>query len=182
MLAPARRLAIRRLKINPGQTVVEVACGRGLNLEGLSQAAGKSGRVVAVEHRRELSQQAHRRIQAAELTNVELIESPVGQARLPEGIDRLLFCFAHDALSSPALVQHLTQRLAPAARVAATGPMRPPRWIPGFDLLVRRACRHSVRSFDGFERPWRTLAEAVPELQAERMYLGAVYVAWGQVE
>lgn len=180
-LAPARRLALRNLKVNPGQTVVDVACGNGLNLAALSAAAGRTGRVIAVERRPEQLGQVAQRIRDHDLGNVELIEASVEEALLPARVDRVLFCFANEVLRSREAVERVVRCLAPAGRVSATGAMRGPRWFPGTDPLARRALRRSASTPDGLEEPWSLLAGQLPELRVERMYLGAVFVAWGQL-
>jgi ubiquinone/menaquinone biosynthesis C-methylase UbiE len=48
LAAPVRRLAVRQLALRPGEVLLDIACGTGLNLAALSNSVGPDGRVVGV--------------------------------------------------------------------------------------------------------------------------------------
>jgi hypothetical protein len=70
--------------------------------------------------------------------------------------------------------------LRPRGWVAAAGGRFGPRWMVGPNLLVRAAHSPYVRSFDGFDRPWRHLADLVPDLRVTTIALGVGYHAVGR--
>jgi len=56
-----RRLAIPLLRLSPGDTVLDIGCGTGLNFALLSEAVGPAGRIVGVDSSAEMLAQARRR-------------------------------------------------------------------------------------------------------------------------
>ena len=50
----------------------------------------------------------------------------------------------------------------------------------GPNLLVKAAHRPYVRNFDGFDQPWRHLAQLVPDLTVTTIALGLGYLAVGR--
>ena len=61
---PLRRRTIALLKLQPGQTVLDVGAGTGLSYALLRDAVGDTGRVLAFEQSPEMFALAHRRVQA----------------------------------------------------------------------------------------------------------------------
>jgi ubiquinone/menaquinone biosynthesis C-methylase UbiE len=65
LAAPVRRRAVRRLTLRPGQTVLDIACGTGLNLAALRAGVGSLGRVIGVDLSPEMLAFSRRRVQDA---------------------------------------------------------------------------------------------------------------------
>jgi ubiquinone/menaquinone biosynthesis C-methylase UbiE len=74
LFAGPRRAAITALQVLPGQTVVDLCCGTGLNLPQLSRAVGSQGRVIGVDFSSHMLRRAQRRIERHGLSNVHLIQ------------------------------------------------------------------------------------------------------------
>jgi len=76
-ILPYRRLrleAITKLNITLNDTVIDLGCGTGLNLEKLSQAVGSNGMVIAVEPSNGMIKQARKKYESFALKNVVFIE------------------------------------------------------------------------------------------------------------
>ena len=69
-----RSEAISKLNISYGDTVIDLGCGTGLNLEKLSQAVGENGMVIAVEPSNGMLKQARRKYEHFAFKNVVFIE------------------------------------------------------------------------------------------------------------
>ncbi len=95
--ASCRRIARKRLRtlellrLRPGETVIDVACGTGAMLAPLSNAVGREGCVVGIEQSPEMIEIARARVNALGLANVRLVESPVEDASVPARAQALLF-------------------------------------------------------------------------------------------
>ena len=175
-----RRRAIELLQLQPGQTVLDAACGTGLALEALARLVGPRGRVIGVEQSPEMIAIAHQRCAALGLQNVILLEAPVEDARIPGPLDALLFSFAHDVLQSPAALANAFAATHPGARVASAGAKLYPRWLFFLDFWVRWRVRNYVSTLEGLERPWRLLEKYVPDFTvAETTYFGSAYLGSG---
>jgi SAM-dependent methyltransferase len=177
-IAPIRRRALARVAAAPGETVLDVACGTGINFAAIEQAIGPGGRLVGVELSPDMLAVARRRVAAAGWRNVTLIESAIEVADLPSGVDAALFSFTHDVLRSPAAVSRVADALAQDGRAVACGVMDAWRWALGARSLLRVAARRFVTTDEGMAQPWDHLSELLGVERVERpgSYLGAMYV------
>jgi SAM-dependent methyltransferase len=64
-------------------------------------------------------------------------------------------------------------------RVAAFGAKWAARWNLPVNFYVRRISRRYVTTFEGFEAPWRNLAEYLDSLTVDEAALGGAYIASG---
>ena len=176
---PIRALAIERLELRPGQTVLDVGCGTGLSLERLHRAVGPAGRVVGIELSPAMIVRARERPSARDHENVELICSAAEDFELRGAADAALFHFTHDILRQPAALDRVLASLRPGARVVACGLQWASLWAVPVNLFVWGAALRSVSSLRGLDRPWGFLAERLRDLEVEKLLLGAVFLARG---
>src|SRR5947207_2341727 len=125
LLAPVRRREVGWLELREGLTVLDVACGTGLNFAALRARVGEKGRIVGVELSPEMVAIARERTRAAGWENVELVQSAVEDAVLPTGADAALFSFTHDVLRSGKALERVVAAWHPGARVVGAGVMAP---------------------------------------------------------
>jgi demethylmenaquinone methyltransferase/2-methoxy-6-polyprenyl-1,4-benzoquinol methylase len=175
-----RRALVDSLPVAPGQTVVDVGCGTGLCFERLQAKVGSRGGVIGVDESPDMLALAALRVAHAGWRNVTLVHASAQHAILPVVADAALFCAVHDVLQSRPALANIVAQLRPRGWVAAAGGRFAPRWMVGPNLLVRAAHSPYVRSFDGFDRPWRHLAELVPDLRITTVALGVGYHAVGR--
>jgi ubiquinone/menaquinone biosynthesis C-methylase UbiE len=175
------REAVRRLELEPGQVVLDVACGTGLTFETIEQGIGPSGRLIGLDLSPEMLALARERVEDAGWDNVTLIEAAAEDAHVPGEPDAILFSFTHDVLRSPSALDNLLSSARRGARVVAAGGKWPPRWAVPVHAYVRFQAPRFVTTMEGFDRPWTLLAERVSGLQVEERSLGGAYVAWGQI-
>ncbi|MEW5926057.1 MAG: methyltransferase domain-containing protein [Gemmatimonadota bacterium] len=75
--------AVAALQLRPGDTVVDMGCGTGLNLHLLRAAVGPGGRVVGVDLTDAMLERARRRIERAGWDNVEVVEADLAGTPSP---------------------------------------------------------------------------------------------------
>ena len=76
----AQRLrAVTALRLRAGDTVVDMACGTGLNFALIQAAIGPSGRIVGVDLTDAMLAQAQDRIEVNGWSNVSLVQSDAAQ-------------------------------------------------------------------------------------------------------
>jgi len=68
-----RRDLLHQLDLPPGDTVLDLGCGNGLNFPDVSAAVGPCGRIVGVDASTSMVAAAQRRTQKAGLRNVSLM-------------------------------------------------------------------------------------------------------------
>lgn len=178
---PIRRSAITRLRLAPGDTVVDTGCGTGLSFALLQDAIGPRGRIVGIEQCPEMLDKARARVAQQGWTNVTLLNAPAEDAAIPVHADVALFHFTHDILRSRAAMDNVLKSLKPGAHVVATGLQWAAPWAWPTNCFVLMAAMHSVTSMEGLEQPWSLLAEHVGQLEVSTTLLGGVYIASGTV-
>lgn len=176
-----RRRAVEALALEPGLTVVDVACGTGANFDLILEQIGPQGRLIGVDLSGEMLSVAEARVKNRSARNVELLEAPAESAELMAKADRALFSFTHDVLQSPRAVENIADQLGTQACVAAVGSKRASRWNLPVNAVTRIIASRYVTSFRNFDCPWTEL-ERVAELRVESFALGAVYLACGPVK
>ena len=179
---PLRRRTIERLRLGPGDAVLDVACGTGLSFPMLRQAVGASGRVHGVELSPEMAALARARVAGHGWRNATLDVGDMASSPLPGPFDAVLFHFTHDVLRTPGALDHIFGACRPGARVAVAGSKLLPWWLAPLNVWVRRNNAPYMTTFDGLEAPWRPLERFVPRLARESALWGAAYVGWGRYE
>jgi ubiquinone/menaquinone biosynthesis C-methylase UbiE len=179
LFEPIRATAIERLRLQPGETVLDVGCGTGLSLERLRREVGATGHVVGIEQCPAMIARARDRLCAQANENVTLICAPAEESQLEGRADAALFHFTHDVLQRPAALDRVLRHLKPGGRLVACGLQWAPPWALPINFFVWGAALRSVSSFHGLERPWALLAERVDGLEVEDLLLGAVFLARG---
>jgi hypothetical protein len=181
MFAGWRTALVELLGLRPGDTVVDVGCGPGLNLPALRAAVGPTGTIIALDDSAELLAVAAHQVGLLGWDNVELINAPATTAQLAVHADAMLFAATPRVLACPDAVAHILGHLRAGAAIAAGGWTWPthPRQRP---LAVRfSAPQHTHHTdtarADALDRPWRHLAAHVTGLHITELGLGAGYLA-----
>jgi len=179
---PLRRRTIRRLALQPGDTVLDVGCGTGLSFSYLLDGIGSAGTVIGVEPSADMLALAQARVAAAGWQNVRLLAGAMETAVLPVAADAVLLNYTHDVMRSPAALAGIFRQTAEGAQVAAAGVRHPSRWLDPFRWYRRFKSRSCYTSTEGLDAPWDLLAGFVPDLQVEATLLTTGYIAWGHYQ
>lgn len=178
---PLRRRTIARLRLQPGQTVLDVACGTGLSFRPLQAGVGETGRIIGVELSPEMIGLARTRCADACWRNVTLIESAMEAAEIPTPVDAILFNFTHDVLRSRAALDRIFAAARPGAHVAVAGMKLLPWWLAPVNLVVLAQARPYMTTFEGLGRPWSLLEKYLANFERESVLYGTGYIGWGEV-
>jgi SAM-dependent methyltransferase len=174
-----RELLVDKLPARRGDTVFDVGCGTGLCLPLLHRKVGASGTIVGIDESEQMLQVAGERVAEHGWDNVRLLAAPVAHAPIEGTADAALFCAVHDVLQSPAALDHVFNHLRPGAPVAAAGGKWPAPWWWPLGAWVAALHTPFINDFTGFDRPWRLLAELVPDLQVHELAFSTGYLALG---
>jgi demethylmenaquinone methyltransferase/2-methoxy-6-polyprenyl-1,4-benzoquinol methylase len=181
-----RRRAVQALGLRPGDSVVEVACGTGLNFSLIEQAIGPAGRIVGVDLTDAMLAQAQRRIEARRWSNISLVQADAAEFEFPAGVDAILSTYA---LSQVPECGDVIARGAAALRqggrwavVDLKVPDNTPRWL----LQLGIATVRPIGSPDAWvgRRPWDTIRTALQDTLADlswtELFMGTAFLAAGR--
>jgi SAM-dependent methyltransferase len=179
---PYRRQTVDRLAPMPGEVILDVGCGTGLNFAAIEEGIGPRGRLIGIELCPEMLALARDRVERSGWHNVSLVPAAAEDAAIPATADAALLCGVHDVMRSPPALANVLAHLREGGRVVAGGPKWAPWWHPGspaLNLSTWAGNRDCVTTFEGFDRPWGDLAALVGDLEVEELCLGAAYIAAG---
>ncbi|MGQ9915931.1 MAG: class I SAM-dependent methyltransferase [Bryobacteraceae bacterium] len=113
------RLAVRLLRIGPGQTVVDIGAGSGYYTELLARAVGPSGRVYATDIQPEMIRLLEQRTREKRLANVQAVLSTETDPRLPPAsLDLALLVDVYHEFAYPQqMLRRLREALKPSGRL-----------------------------------------------------------------
>ncbi len=177
-----RRRTLARLALQPGETVLDVACGTGLSFPLLQEGVGATGRIVGVELSPDMLALARERCAREGWRNVDLRESAMETAEIPGPVDAVLFNFTHDVLRSPSALARIFAATRPGARVAVAGMKLAPWWLAPLNLVVLAQARPYMTTFEGLGRPWSLLEPYLAGFERESVLFGTGYIGWGRVK
>jgi demethylmenaquinone methyltransferase/2-methoxy-6-polyprenyl-1,4-benzoquinol methylase len=179
-----RRMAVEALRLAPGDTVVDVACGTGLNFSLLQAKVGAEGRIIGVDLTDEMLEQARRRVKRSGWDNVELVQTDAAAYDFPHGVNGIL------STCAITLVPEYDEVIARGAAALATGgrlvvfdlkePGRWPEWAIRAYVAISRP--FAVTRDLGERKPWESIARHFPVHAMVELYGGAAYVAVGEKE
>jgi tRNA A58 N-methylase Trm61 len=179
MFQPFRRAVAEALPLRRGQVVLDAGCGTGLCLGWLRERVGPLGTVVGIEKSPEMAAVAREHIAREGWRNVTVVLSSAEDAWLDVTADAALFCAVHDILQSALALQNVMTWLRPGAWVTAGGGKWGAPNMVAVNSMVRMLHAPYVRSFSGFDRPWRYLEQMVEDVRIREMAFGTGYVMTG---
>jgi ubiquinone/menaquinone biosynthesis C-methylase UbiE len=172
---------VRRLRLRPGDHVLDVGCGTGANLPHLVAAVGASGHVTGIDLSEAMATHARNRVATNGWGNVDVVVGDAATAPLPANVDGALFFLVHDLVRSRAVIDRIVAACRPGARVVAFGPKWASRWGRPLNVFVRRGIRPYVTTFEGLDTPWDHLQPRLDQFSVRPLALGTLYLAGGTV-
>jgi demethylmenaquinone methyltransferase/2-methoxy-6-polyprenyl-1,4-benzoquinol methylase len=180
-----RRRAVQALRLRPGDSVVEIACGTGLNFPSIEQQIGPEGRIVGVDLTDAMLAQAQHRIETNGWSNVSLVQADAAEFEFPTGVDAILATYAHALLpESGQVIAHGAAALSAGGRWVVLDlkvPDNMPRWLA--QLAIATVGRSASLDEWIVRRPWEAIHVAMQNTLADlswtELFFGIAYLAVG---
>jgi demethylmenaquinone methyltransferase/2-methoxy-6-polyprenyl-1,4-benzoquinol methylase len=180
-----RLRAVRALSLRPGDSVIDVACGTGLNFPLLERMVGPEGRIVGVDLTDAMLARARRRIEANGWRNVSLVQADAAEFDFPSDVDAILSTYALSQVPECGeVIARGAGALAGGGRWAVLDLKAPdiaPRWLAQLGMAI-------VRPFASIDqwiarRPWDVIRAAMQEELAElswtELFFGTAFLGAG---
>lgn len=89
-----RKAAISKLEMNPGDTIIDIGCGTGLNFPYLQQGIGAQGRIIGIDISEQMLAEARHLAEENDWENVELIWRDAGEYTYTEKANGIISTYA----------------------------------------------------------------------------------------
>jgi ubiquinone/menaquinone biosynthesis C-methylase UbiE len=180
-----RRRAVQALGLRAGDTVVDVACGTGLNFPLIEEVIGPGGRIVGVDLTDAMLAQAQDRITANSWSNVSLVQADAAGFDFPAEVNAILSTYALTQVPECAeVIAHGAAALSPGGRLLVLD-LKIPDNTPGWVTQLGTAIVRPFASIDQWKmrRPWEAIRVAMQEELTDpswtELFFGTAFLATG---
>lgn len=160
-----RRLAVRSLGLSPGDSVLELGCGTGLNFSHLRNQAREQGRIIGLDLTDAMLDQARRRAEENAWENVELIHGDMVEIDYPSPLDGVISTFALSLVPDIQRAVHKAHGvLRPGGRLVILDLREPDNFLKILRPLILPVERPFGVTAELVEaRPWEKVESALRE-------------------
>ena len=176
-----RREAIQKLQLQPGDKVVDLGCGTGLNFNILQQKVGPKGKITGVDLSAEMLEQAKSRSNKNGWKNVELVQSDMAEFQIPDDTDGVLSTMA--ITMSPEydeVIKRVSASLGKGKRMSIFELQKPeswPEWL--VKAMVKLLKPYGTRYEHTRRSPCASIKKYFHDVSVQRRYFDAVCIASG---
>ncbi|HLY48230.1 MAG TPA: methyltransferase domain-containing protein [Solirubrobacteraceae bacterium] len=182
----AQRLrAVQALGLRPGDRVIDMACGTGLNFRLIEELIGPGGRIVGVDLTDAMLAEAENRIQANRWRNIRLVQADAANFDFPTDVDAILSTYGLSQVPESAeVIARGAAALSEGGRFVVLDlkiPDNTPRWLSQLGTAI-------VRRFASIDewimrRPWETIRSAMQQELTDpswtELFFGTAFIAAG---
>jgi len=181
-----RKLAVKALKLQPGDTVLELACGTGINFPLYQQYIGPEGRIIGVDITDAMLEQAQKRIANEGWKNVVLFQHDAStyQVRLP--VNAVISTYALSLFPDfEQVLKNIVNCILPNRRFALLELQIPSSW-PDWLAVTAVALMKPFAVTDEWvdQHPWELIQQTTKKLfsnvKLSEHYFGLTYIISGE--
>jgi ubiquinone/menaquinone biosynthesis C-methylase UbiE len=180
-----RLRAVQALRLRPGDSVVDVACGTGLNFSLLQKLIGPEGRIVGVDLTDAMLERAQDRVATNGWRNVSLVQADAVEFEFPTEVDAILSTYALTQVPNcAAVIAHGAAALSGGGRWAVLD-LKVPSGVPRRLAQLGAAVVRPFASIDQWieRNPWEAIRVAMQEELVEfswtELLFGTAFLAAG---
>jgi ubiquinone/menaquinone biosynthesis C-methylase UbiE len=182
----AQRLrAVQALGLHAGDSVIDMACGTGLNFPLIEKVIGPGGRIVGVDLTDAMLARAQNRIAANGWSNISLVQADAAEFDYPAEVDAIVSTYALSQVPECAeVIAHGAAALSGGGRWVVLD-LKVPDSTPGWLAQLGTATVRPFASIDEWmmRRPWEAIRAAMQEELAgfswAELFFGTAFLAAG---
>jgi demethylmenaquinone methyltransferase/2-methoxy-6-polyprenyl-1,4-benzoquinol methylase len=180
-----RHRAVQTLGLRAGDSVIDIACGTGLNFPLIEEVIGPDGRIIGVDLTDAMLARAQDRIAANAWSNIRLVQADAAEFAFPSEVNAILSTYALSQVPECAdVIARGAAALSAGGRWVALDlklPDNTPRWLGSLGTAI-------VRPFASIDewimrRPWEAIRTAMQEeltdLSWIELFFGTAFIAAG---
>lgn len=177
-----RKLAVQKLQLKQGSTVVEIGCGTGLNFPLLVHAVGREGKVIGVDLTDKMLAMARARVAKNDWTNVELVQADAAGYAFPDNVNGIISTFAITLIPEfEEIMRRGAEALAPQGRMVIADLRKPDRWPLSIVKILVWLTRPFGTSLEiALRKPWEAMGRYLTDTGIIKLYGGFTYISWGE--
>jgi len=166
-----RRRAVAALRLRPGQRVLDVGCGTGLNFRLLSEGVGPKGLVVGTDL-------SHAMLREAPPERASRIQARASQHLFkPGSFDAALSTYLISTLLGEGVLDPIVEAVRPGGRIVIVDDSLPPGWFIGPGFMLKNLRRRGWPDLRG--ETIRALRPHVRNLRVRYCHGGMIYIISG---
>lgn len=173
--------AIKHLRLQRGDCIVELGCGSGINFPLVIEQIGPEGRLIGVDISPKMLDCARQRIEREGWKNVELVQGDIGEYIFPEEVNGVLATGVFGYLEDhDQVLKAISQAILPGGHFAIMDgkiPDRMPSWLFNSFVWVSRPFGVTRDYFD--KRTWESVERYFQETTFESLYGGMLFISSG---
>jgi ubiquinone/menaquinone biosynthesis C-methylase UbiE len=177
--------AVQALGLRAGDSVIDLACGTGLNFPLIEDVIGPGGRIVGVDLTDAMLAQAEDRIAAHGWRNISLVQSDAAEYSFPAQTDAILCTYALTQVPECAeVIARGAAALSGGGRWVVLD-VKVPGSTPGWLAHLGTAAVRPFAAIDEWimRRPWEAIRAAMQEELADpswtELFFGTAFLAAG---
>jgi demethylmenaquinone methyltransferase/2-methoxy-6-polyprenyl-1,4-benzoquinol methylase len=176
-----RKKAVQALNLKPGDTVVDLGCGTGLNFHLLQKKISPQGQIVGVDLTEAMLAKARQRAQRNRWHNIILVQSDAAAFELPQRVDGVLSTFALTLVPEyDQVIQNCASALSDGKRCVILDFKKPEHWPYWLIQTYVKLTKPFGVTLDLAERH---LCESVRShmdlIDYKKFYFGAIFLCVG---
>lgn len=181
-----RQMAVKALKLKSGDTVLELACGTGINFPLFQEYIGSKGKIIGVDLTDAMLEQAQKRVIKEGWENVTLIQQDASTFQIPPHVNAMFSSFALSIFpDTEKVLVNIANSLPLNGRLVLLDLQIPtfwPSWIASAVVVLMKP--FAITDDWVVRRPWKTIRSTIKKLldnvEVAERYFGLTYVISGE--
>lgn len=181
-----RKIAVKALKLKPGDVILELACGTGINFPLYQRYIGPEGRIIGVDITDAMLEQAQKRIDNQKWKNVVLFQQDAATYRPPLPINAVISTYALSLFPGiEQVLKNINESLLPNGRFALLELQISsswPAWLGTAAITLMKP--FAVTNEWANQRPWEVIQDKSKILfnnvKVRERFFGLTYIISGE--